>query len=176
MTKRDVLRLLAGTGIPVVIVGGLALRLYGSRSTAPDTCLAMRHTDVDDVMALMYASGHLLVTGLAGHSARIAPDMPGAMSWVEATRPGSMTFVEARSPATGARLPLRAINPATQVAFLFDLAVPFPRLKAHARALQVGGAVVHVASAEHLLCLEEARAGRTITDPAGLSFLRDLVG
>ncbi len=176
MTRKDVLRLLAGTGIPAVIVGGLALRLHGSRRAALDTCLAIRHTDVDDVVALMYAGGRLLVTAVGSRTARIAPDLPSALAWIEATRPGSLTFVQARSPNTGARVPLRGINAATQVAFFFDLAIPFPRLKAHSRALPAGGMVVHVASAEHLLRLEEARAGRTTTDPADLRFLRGILG
>ncbi len=172
MTKKDVLRLLKSNSIPAVMVGGLALRMYNSPRVTHDMDLAVNPLDIDALVPLLYGAGFALVVGVSDSSIWFQPTAARALSWVEDSRPGSLTFVEARLPAGASSLPPDAIDITTQVDFLFDLVVPFPRLREHALEFRVDDVTILVASVKDLLALKESRADKSAADLADIEFLK----
>jgi hypothetical protein len=85
----------------------------GSPRVTHDIDLAIKTTDADNMIDLMYESGYVLVTGPNKDSANIALSNASAKSWVTETKSGSLSFIglntapefyAAKLPAT----PLRA--------------------------------------------------------------------
>jgi predicted nucleotidyltransferase len=173
MTKKDVLRLLAGNGISSVMIGGLALRMYNSPRVTHDMDLAISALDIDALVPLMYGSGFLLITSVSDRSIHFQPSPDSALAWAEQSRPESLTFVEARLPPGASTLPTEAIDITTEVDFLFDLVVPFPRLREHAREVRVDDLPALIASVEDLLILKESRREKSAADLADIQFLKE---
>jgi hypothetical protein len=174
-TKKELLRNLHDHDIPCVLIGGLALRLYDSPRVTPDMDLAIRATDVDEVIDAMYAAGFALVTAVSSRWAEVQPEADPAREWVEGARRSSLTFVERPEGQTGDRLALEKVDITTQVDFLFDLCIPFPRLKQHALEVSLDDFDILLASAQDLLTLKENRDDKSAADEADIGFLREQI-
>ena len=174
-SKKAVLHHLHDAGVPCVLIGGLALRLYDSPRVTHDMDLAIRGTDVDAALDAMYACGYALVTWLGDTYVRTQVEPDPAREWIEGTRPSSLTFVERPAGQDGTRLPLAAVDVTTQVDFLYDLCIPFPRLKQHAMEVSMGEFTILLASAEDLLALKENRSDKTSADEADIAYLKEQI-
>jgi hypothetical protein len=176
MTKKEVLRLLAVNGITSVMVGGLALRMYNSPRVTIDMDLAISPLDIDAALTLMYSHGFLLITGVDKRVALVESSPEAALTWAERTKPGSLTLVQAALSPSQTSIPLDSIDITTEVDFLFDLAIPFPRLKQHARMFPMDNFTILVASIHDLLILKESRQDKSSADITDIRFLKDLLG
>ena len=174
-SRKDVLQLLAEHEVPSVLIGGLAMRIYRSPRFTSDMDLAIRSMDVDTVVGLMYVAGFSLVWKLDEKFLYMHPSPEAAAEWVDAAGVSSMTFMHGRARSGAHRLRLRDVKAATQVDFLFDLPVPFPRLRQRARMLPMGGRSVLVAAVEDLLELKERRAEKRDADRSDIEYLRGLL-
>ncbi len=179
VSQTDLLRRLAADGIPFVLIGGVAARLYGSARVTQDVDLAVRSLDLDAILRMAIESGFALVTEVGDKAAVLIDDVDAASRWVETTKPGSLSFV-ASPPGAGActsrRVAHTDLDIESQIDFLYDLAVPFPRLKSRAVARRLAGIDVPVSSPGDLVALKLARSDRSAADDADIAFLRALAG
>ena len=185
MRTGDLVAQLEEAGVSVVIIGGVALRLYDSPRVTQDLDLAVRTLDVDTVLEKMYDLGYALVTRVDKAVAHLAPTCAAAERWVNRANPGSLSFVAA-PPELRSRLESEAaedslavehssIHIESQVDFIYEPPVPFPRLKARAKTVDLGGSGALVAAPEDLIALKEARSDRTSDDDSDISYLRKLL-
>ena len=169
-----------------VIIGGVALRLYDSTRVTQDLDLAVRTLDTDAVIDTMYDLGYLLVTAVDEAHASLASTRGGAQRWIARANPGSLSFVAAPADRpsddqgdAGAAQQLRVrhdqLDITSQVDFVYELPVPFPRLLSRARPVRLGETTVMVASPEDLIALKELRADRSAADDADIAYLRSLL-
>lgn len=155
------------------------MRLYDSPRVTQDLDLAVKTLDIERIVATLYELGHVLVVEVDERAALSAPDPSAANRWIESDRPGSLTFIA--KPATAANLGdrLRAehtvIDIQSQVDVLYELSVPFPRLRSRAGILQLAGTPVAVASPQDLIVLKEARRDRSPADDYDIAYLRRLL-
>ena len=177
MTPVEVVALLSKNDIPVVIIGGVAMRLHRSTRVTQDLDLSIPSTAIDRVVGVLYARDYVIVSSVNDRSAGLLSSIPEANRWIEAYHPGSLTFV-ARPMGfrTGSsrEVPHHAIDIESQVDVLYDLAVPFGRLFHEACTISIGEVTVRYAAAHHLLQLKEARTDRSGADDADIAFLREL--
>jgi hypothetical protein len=175
-TKREVLGKLFELRILFVVIGGIALRIYNSPRVTHVIDLAIKTTDVDDVIDLMYGCGYFLVTGIEPGTARIALTGEGARKWVSDTKSGSMTFVGFEMERPLEAVPIGTVDINTEIDFLFEPAVPIMRLKERATTITLDGNPVLVASPSDLIVLKERRKDRSAADDADIACLRELLG
>ena len=172
-TKKQILRLLTENEVPAVLVGGLALRIYNSPRVTHDMALAIRSLDTVRVAELLYGLGCRLVCEVGERDAQLPLSASDAVAWVEAGGVSSMTFVECA--VLSSHVSFAEIDIATQVDFLFDLAVPVMRLRERARAVAVDDFEILVASPQDLLELKRAREDQSPADLADIAFLERLI-
>jgi len=172
-SKKDVLRLLHSQEIPVVLVGGLALRIYSSPRVTPDMDLVIRSLDVDRVIEILYANDCRAIRAVDARFAHLHPTPQAASEWVDQSRSGSLTFVQVPAEAGRERVLLREIDITTEVDILFDLGIPFARLRKGAVTVMIDDVPLLVASPRHLLQLKRDRPGKTSADMADIAFLEE---
>ena len=193
MQTAELTRALVGRGIVPIVVGGVAMRFYESPRVTQDLALAIRTLDVDDTIDLMYDLSYLLVTGVDAEAARLAANRHAAQRWLAVENPGSLSFVAAPTDVRGATeapgegvsaeepppdhrmVNHTSIEIESQVDFLYELAVPYPRLKSRSREIDVSGTTLLVASPADLIALKEARSDRSADDEADIAFLKGLL-
>ncbi len=177
MNPQEVIALLEKAGVPSVVIGGIALRLYGSPRVTQDLDLVIRAQDADRVVGSVLQVGYLLVLAVWEDSVEVARTLESARRWIEAESPASLTFVLPKENApTGrtARLLHDTIRAETQVDILFDLSVPFGHLRHRATTQIVGGVELRIASPGDLIRLKEARSDPSPADRFDIDFLRRL--
>ena len=174
-SKKQLLRVLIENDVNVILVGGLALRIYNSPRVTHDMDLAIRSLDIDSVIELMYKHGFFMVTSVDENNAYVQIGPKQASEWIDSSGMSSMTFVEVGEQLSGNAVPLTKIDITTQVDFLFDLSVPFMRLMERASMVQVDDFSIQLASAEDLLRLKSAREDKTGADFADIEFLKELL-
>jgi hypothetical protein len=175
VNRKEILRLLAEQDIPAVLIGGLALRIYGSPRPTRDMDLAIRSLDAGRVVELMYQQRFTLISAAGRTHATIVPREPEAREWAEQADTRSLAFVRTARPGVGGRVPLRELDGSSQVYFYFDLAIPVMRMRQHARRFDVDRAPMLVACPEDLLELKRRREPRSPADQADIAFLEQLL-
>ncbi len=105
LNKKELLRVLHENQITVVLIGGIAMRLYNSPRVTHDLHLAVRTLDIDRITDLMYEHNHYLVTAVENDSARICLSTDEAGQWITTAKSGPITFIGLeKKPASTARL------------------------------------------------------------------------
>jgi predicted nucleotidyltransferase len=173
--KREILKTLNDKGIPFVIIGGLALRIYGSPRITQDIDLAIRTVDVDDVIGIMYAGGYYGAQKIVGERVRMILSASAAQAWVESSKAGSLTFVNFGRPLAEELIPLSQIDINTEIDFLFELSIPILRLKENAKSITIDEIQVLVAAPSDLLILKRNRKDKSSADEADIAFLATLL-
>ena len=175
MTHKEILKLLAGNDIPGVVIGGTALRLYGSPRVTHDIDLAVPILEIDTLVNLMYRRNYYLVAGVNEKSCTVIPGAEEALDWIEREKAGSVSFITLTSPPGSSEIPHEEIDIATQVDFLFEPGIPFPQLTDRARRIELDSFSFLVASPEDLLFMKRNRKDKTEADRADIEFLEKLI-
>jgi len=177
MEAIELIRLLSDRGVTPIVIGGVAMRLYDSPRVTQDLDLAVRTLDTERILETMYELSYALVVGVDDKSARFAPTRSVARAWVDRENPGSLSFVIAPIDMAGDTMIVvehRIISIESQVDFLYELPVPYPRLKLHARSMEVAGHPMLVAAPVDLIALKQDRSDRSSTDDFDIAFLQGL--
>lgn len=185
MTHKEVIKALASRDIPLVVIGGVAMRLYNSPRVTHDLDIVVRFLDLEAVVGFFYDNGYFLVERIEEESILVFQDAETAMHWVDAWNPGSLSFLLStgfpevpQNPEAPGRMVLsfQEIDPASQVDVLFDLSIPFMRLQRNAHTIELEDLRFHVAAPEDLIALKEARSDRSSADDDDIRFLRERFG
>lgn len=174
MSTSELIALLEAHKVPVVIVGGIAMRLHESPRVTQDLDLAIASSATDDALRALYRNGYVLVIAVSDQGATLVGAEAAALEWVRQTAPGSLSFVARPallSDEATREVPHERILVESQVDLLYDLTVPFGRLLHDAEVTVVSGVSVRYASVEHLLELKRARSDRSAADEADIAFL-----
>ncbi len=181
MTHKALLEMLTRQGLPFVVIGGTAMRLYNSPRLTHDIDIAIRTLDVDTVIELMYQHGYVLVCEVDEQSVRIVPEAAQARSWTASSQAGSLSFIlfpvgslEGKS-ASYISLPFSQVNVNSQVDFLFELSLPVLRLLQHARRIDMGDFTFAIPGIEDLIQLKQQRSDRSPVDDDDVRFLQKLL-
>jgi hypothetical protein len=175
MSHKDVLRIVARHELPVVLVGGLALRILGDPGAAPVMALAIRALDVEPITGLLYQTGYKVVTTSSASRVHLLPTATRAIDWIEETGTSSATLVQADNVDGLGDLPVERVQTDTQVDLVFDLPVPIMRLRARARTFALDDIELRVACAEDLLELRRRRPRITLSERREMAFLQGLI-
>ena len=164
-------------GVETVVIGGIAVRLHGGTRVTQDLDLAARRLDTDVAVRYMIDHGYALVTAVSENTVSLLVAMQSIDAWIGTERPDSLTFVERPNGLVGddPTIPHRNLRIESQVDLLFDLAVPFARLKNNATTMQSAGVTVYVAAPRDLVTLKQARSDRSAADEADIAFLEGLM-
>ena len=172
---KTLLHILNNHNVEAVLIGGLALRIYNSPRVTHDMALVVRGLDVDRVVELMHGNRYHFVTGLDERHAYVCLSGDEAGAWIEGARPSSLTFVGFDKPPSDRLVPLGDVDVTTQVDFLFDLSIPYARLRERAQTVRLDEVSFLVASPEDLLQLKLERKDKSPADRADIEFLRELL-
>ncbi|MEX2443748.1 MAG: hypothetical protein WD492_09100 [Alkalispirochaeta sp.] len=175
MTASWIIGMLESSGIPTVIIGGIAMRLHDSSRLTQDLDLSVAATTVDKAVRTLYKEGYVLVCAVTEEAATVCGTVEAAESWIEGTDPGSLTLIRRPQQLLSKPsydVPHRDIEVESQVDLLYDLAVPFGHLLHDANETEINGVRVRYASDRHLLRLKEARQDKTAADYADIAYLR----
>lgn len=179
MNVKELIEGLVDAGVVPVIIGGVAMRIYESTRATRSVELVIRSLDLDEAVAFMYRHGRVLVRDVGESSVTVLGSTDVADAWIDSALPGSLTFValpDGRS--TGdftARIPHSEIEITTQVDLLYELAVPYVRLRERARSISLAGVEAIVAAPADLLAIKRAARERTADDEADIAFLERLL-
>lgn len=164
---REILTVLADNDIPLVLIGAQALRVYGSSRESFDLDFAARTVDADPILELLYGFGYRLPVAVSadGNQASWATSAADARAIVEMEKRGALNlyFLDQNAPLD-------------QIDFMFDLPMPFARLKANARLIRETPPL-YCASVQDLITLKEWRLASgmgSTADQLDLEFLRGL--
>lgn len=174
MTHKELLQLLVHNNIPFVVVGGTALRLYNSPRITHDIDLSVRAVDIDAVVELMYSHGYFLVTKVEESLCELSLNPAEALAWIEREKAGSASFIRTGFSPENHKVEHRFVDAETQVDFLFELSIPFPRLRQNARTVTLKDLSFPVASPEDLLYLKRNRKEPDEADREDIRFLENL--
>jgi hypothetical protein len=175
VTHKEVLKLLADSDIPGVVVGGTALRLYGSPRVTHDIDLAVPILEIDTLVELMYVKGYYLVARVNEKTCTVVPGPEEALDWIEREKVGSISLIALTSPPVSSEIPHEQVDITTQVYFLFEPGIPFSHLIDRAQRIELDSFSFLVASPEDLLVMKEDRKDKTAAARADIQFLRGLV-
>jgi len=175
VTHKDLLKLLNDNDVEFVVVGGTALRIYNSPRVTHDIDLSIRIMDVDTVVRLMYANSYYLVQSLKPAHCILALTAEKAVAWIDREKVGSTAFIQTRSVPQKTEIANSEVNIASQIDFLFELAIPFPRLRQRARIVELEDVSFPVASPEDLLFLKKKRTDKDAADLEDIRFLQELL-
>ncbi|MFP4564542.1 MAG: hypothetical protein ACLFRY_14665 [Spirochaetia bacterium] len=175
MTHKEILRLLDDSDIPGVVIGGTALRLYGSPRVTHDIDVAVPILEIDTLVNLMYAKNYYLVVLVNEKTCTVIPGPDEALDWIEREKVGSVSFIEIASPPGNREIPHEKIDVTTQADFLFEPGIPFPRLIERAQKVELDSFSFLVASPEDLLFMKENRKDKTEADRTDIEFLKKLI-
>ncbi len=141
MNLQKVLQNLSENHIPFVIVGGLALTIYGSNRLTFDSDIAIKTIEIDNVIHVLLASGLKMVIGVDENSYPIlTSDISEAIHFSEKSKWGFLKFIE-----SGFELDV-----------LYELPIPFQKLFQEAIKTDFSGIEVRVASLEHIKLMKES--------------------
>lgn len=175
MTHKDLLKLLTENDIDFVVIGGTALRIYNNPRVTHDIDLSIRIMDVDNVVRLMYKHSFYLVQSLKPAHCILALTSENAVAWIDREKVGSAAFVQTRTLPQQSKISNSEVNITSQVDFLFELAIPFPRLRQQARIVELDDVSFPVASPEDLLFLKKKRPDKDSADYDDIRFLQELL-
>lgn len=127
----------------------------------------------------MYANSCVLVRDVDAGSVVVFTNAEAADEWITAAKPGSLTFIETPPSASyagpTARLRHAQIQITSQVDFLYELPVPYVRLRSRARTVSLAGVDTLVAAPEDLIALKQARTDRSPADDADIAYLQRVI-
>lgn len=172
MTKIELLKLLFDSKIPTVIIGGIALRIYNSPRVTHDIDFAIRSLDIEKVLECLYSKGYYLITSVDDSGVSVAAKSTEADLWISNEKPGSLTFVVAENVPNLDRVKYENIDITSQIDFLYELPIPFPRLESRAKVVDLEGITIKVASPEDLIALKSARSNRSPADDDDIRYLK----
>ncbi len=175
MTHKEILRLLADNDVPFIVIGGMALRLYGSPRVTHDVDVAVPILEIDTVVNLMYPRNYYLVVRVNEESCTVLPSAEEALDWIEIKKAGAVSFIELASPLENREIPHKMIDVTTQVDFLFEPGIPFSRLTDHAQKIELDSFSFLIASPEDLLLMKENRKDKNEADRTDIEFLKKLI-
>ncbi len=155
VTRQAVLKELNRKDIPFVIIGGIALTIYGCPRTMYDMDLAIAEIDVENVIGLMYHHNFCLAASAGKDGVTLCPSEKSANRWTDQSRTCALSFIYMGGHMARVQMAYTEIDITTQVDFRFALGIPFVRLKQAATFIETAGIPVRVASREHLLVLKE---------------------
>lgn len=164
--KWAILRRLESENVPVVLIGGQAVRSYGSTRLTEDFDVASRAIDIDRIIDIMYEFGYMIATASSSDSGKAiwARTPVVAKEFIEATKPGSLNFYFLNSEG----------DPIDVFDYVYECPVPFARLRADARTIWEDPKIV-AASIDHLITMKEkcvaANRGRP-TDSHDIGYLK----
>ncbi len=174
MTRKELLKRISNEGIPFVLVGGTALRMYNSPRVTYDIDLSVRITDADNIVNLLYGYSFFLVKAVKETSCSIALTAREGLEWVDKEKAGSVSFIQTQSTPVTPEISHLDIIAGSQIDILFELSVPFPRLLEHARTIQLEDFSFKVASPGDLISLKKARTDFSAADEEDIRFLEGL--
>ncbi len=175
MTHKELLKKLVSVGLEPVLIGGTSLRIYNSPRVTHDIDLAIRASDIDNMVRVMYADLYFLVKAVSDESCFIALTSETALAWIEKEKVGSVSFVQTEVQPEEPDVDHSRIIISSQVDFLFELPIPYPRLKQRARRIRLDDLTFLVAAPADLLRLKEARPDKDATDLEDIRFLKHLL-
>jgi len=175
VTHKELLKLLDDEDIPFVLVGGTAMRLYNSPRVTHDIDISIRVLDIDRVVELMYTHGYYLVYRVDESFCWIALGTKEALDRLEQEKAGSASFVRTAHSPENPRIAHGDIDIETQVDYLFELSIPFPKLKQRARTVELDDFSFLIAAPEDLLDLKRARPDKDEADKDDIRFLEKLI-
>lgn len=175
MTHKELLEQLTFRGIPAVLIGGTALRMYHSPRVTHDIDLAVRTLDVDTIIELMYEKNYCLIKSLDSEFLEIAEDVTQAKIWVETEKPASLSFIRNTADIDPKHIALENVDITSQVDFLFELGIPLMKLLKRSKTVVLGNISFQLASIEDLIVLKEQRADRSTTDDEDIRYLNSLL-
>jgi hypothetical protein len=162
---RVLLRRLKKAGVPVVLIGGKAMMVHGSPRVSIECDFAARTTDIDRIIEVLYAAGYRVPR--SAEPLRFSATAAAARAFAERGKVGALNFYL-----------LDKGEIVDQVDFVFEIPVPFPRLRRRAKILE-SYEDLPVASLEDLETMKEKRlraGGGGPADRADLRFIRSRKG
>lgn len=172
--KKSILKRLASESVPMVLIGGLAMRIYNSPRITHDMDLVIRSLDIDKVITVMYKMGFHLAVSADEDNVEVCLDSEEASRWVENSKPGSMSFFRLDGEITSKKVSISSIDINSEIDFLYDVSIPFSRLKENALIFDLNTVTISVAAAEDLLYLKERRPDKSASDYADIEYLKNL--
>lgn len=168
-----VVKFLAGAGVTPVLIGGMAMTVFGSTRATMDCDYALEKTDFAfrHAVQAMFDAGYGMIFKW---NDELYEPLPGgvesgdtAKSWAAIDRPESLWFWHDEKKI--------------RIDLVFDLPVPIDDLRARATRISIAGQPIYLASLEDLLRMKETSVvGRTtklraLADEQDLVFLRGLI-
>lgn len=143
MKLQRVLEVLAGNGIPFVIIGGVALNIHGSPRVTFDSDLAIRTIDIDHAIETLISAGLQMVIGVDEDShPLLTANARTAQEFAEKSRWGFLKFV----------------SESFELDLIYEIPLPFTKLVADSRTIMAGSAEARVASLAHIRIMKQKSA------------------
>jgi len=140
MNLKQVFKILSENEISYVIIGGLALNIYGSNRVTYDSDLVIKTIEVDKIIKILLSNGLEMVIGIdEDQYPELTTDFQKAQEFTEKSKWGFLKFI-----AGGLELDI-----------IYEVSIPFTKLYRESIRKKIGDIEVHLASLEHLQIMKK---------------------